>query len=629
MEKLGDYNVIKEIGSGPFAKVYLAEHQFIKKQFVLKVIPDELVSDEGFIERFEKNIGELAQLDHPSIVKIHNISHADGAYFIVMDPVVDSVGETMNLDRFLDLKGKVLSESELENILMQVASAFDYAHMIPFEKAHLMHGGLKLSNILIGKNEKGLRVYLSDFGFTHLIGEGKVLLNSYKNLTEALALNEDNLGSERKHQLYRSYLRNFAFLAPEQKRFASALSLDAKTDTFAFGTLAYYLITKEFPEGCFNSAQDSAPEFKLNWDMLISRCLQKDPLKRPTYLIRAMEEFLRKESSEDAPFSWKEASEKVESKMQMSFSFPSEKPIEEKEEPKYFAFEPPSEDDSLKPLLKAPQIDRPTYEPDPGAIFQRELSVSRYQPTQVEVKEVEPILTEMVIIPGGTYSRGSRDGARDEMPRHSITFGSFALDVHPITNDQFVRFLTAMGGEKDSNNNDIIRLRDSRVKRSNGKLIVESGYSKHPVVGVTWYGAMAYAKWVGKRLPTEAEWEVAASGTSEEANYPTGETIERHHANFFSADTTPVMSYPTNENGLYDMAGNVYEWCEDWYAYNYYDVSVQEPDNPKGPPQGVYRVLRGGCWKSLKEDLRCSHRHRNNPGAVNGTYGFRCAADVS
>jgi formylglycine-generating enzyme required for sulfatase activity len=235
----------------------------------------------------------------------------------------------------------------------------------------------------------------------------------------------------------------------------------------------------------------------------------------------------------------------------------------------------------------------------------------------------------MLIIPANPYFRGSNQGARDEMPRHAVNLSSYAIDIHPVTNEQFVRFLEAMGGEKDAHNNDIIRLRASRVKRVAGRLSIESGYSKHPVVGVTWYGAVAYAAWVGKRLPTEAEWEIAASGGLEGMQYPTGENIERSEANFFSSDTTAVMSYPPNGYGLFDMAGNVYEWCQDWYGYNYYETSVQEPDNPKGPLQGVYRVLRGGCWKSLKEDLRCSHRHRNNPGNMDGTYGFRCAADVT
>ena len=157
---------------------------------------------------------------------------------------------------------------------------------------------------------------------------------------------------------------------------------------------------------------------------------------------------------------------------------------------------------------------------------------------------------------------------------------------------------------------------------------IESGYAKHPVVGVSWYGAVAYAKWIGKRLPTEAEWETACKGGEDLHIYPTGSEIEKHQANFFSSDTTSVMSYPANDYGLYDMVGNVYEWCQDWYGYNYYEASMQEPDQPQGPLQGVYRVLRGGCWKSLKEDLRCSHRHRNNPGCENRTYGFRCAADA-
>jgi formylglycine-generating enzyme required for sulfatase activity len=275
-----------------------------------------------------------------------------------------------------------------------------------------------------------------------------------------------------------------------------------------------------------------------------------------------------------------------------------------------------------------PQLERPQTDLDPGAIFQMSALVKAYNPEPKDVTNIKPLLTDMMVIQGGVFYRGSQDGNRDEMPRHQITLSSFAIDIHPVTNEQFVRFLEVMGGEKDSNHNDIIRLRDSRIKRSGGKLSIESGYTKHPVVGVTWYGAVAYAKWVGKRLPTEAEWEIAARGGHEHVLYPTGNEIEKSQANFFSSDTIAVMSYAPNSGGLYDMAGNVYEWCHDWYGYNYYEMSIQEPENPQGPLQGVYRVLRGGCWKSLKEDLRCSRRHRNNPGTVNGTYGFRCATDV-
>jgi len=242
---------------------------------------------------------------------------------------------------------------------------------------------------------------------------------------------------------------------------------------------------------------------------------------------------------------------------------------------------------------------------------------------------MEPLLCEMEIIEGGLYGRGSNTGARDEKPRHNVAIHSFAMDIHPVTNEQYIRFLQVMGGEKDTNNNDMISLKESRIKRYGGRFSIESGYAKHPVVGVSWYGAVAYAKWIGKRLPTEAEWEIAATSGLEKNLYAYGQTIERTQANFFSSDTTAVMSYPPNDKGLYDIAGNVYEWCQDWYSYNYYEHSQQEPDNPKGPQQGVYRVLRGGCWKSLEDDLRCSHRHRNNPGMMNRTCGFRLAADVA
>ncbi|MEN9654425.1 MAG: hypothetical protein RL235_537, partial [Chlamydiota bacterium] len=414
----------------------------------------------------------------------------------------------------------------------------------------------------------------------------------------------------------RTFMQSFAFLSPEQKAFLPSAK-EASVDAYAFGVLAYYLLLRKWPEGCFEVVAKGLPEAKLNWDLLISRLLQHSPMARPSRLGAALQDFVHAPKTFGKEIHHlSELEPKVESVQQMAFEFPVEAPSEELVEA------------SPKPVFKPQEIARPEYEADPAAVFQRELAVSHYTPKKDETTLVTPILTDMVVVPGGTYYRGSNDGARDEAPRHAIRLTPFAIDIHPVTNEQFVRFLQVMGGEKDHNNNDIIRLKDARIKRSAGKLTIESGYARHPVVGVTWYGATAYAKWVGKRLPTEAEWEVAAVSGRDTGLYPTGDDIERTQANFFSSDTTPVCSYPPNALGLYDMAGNVYDWCHDWYAYNYYDTSSIEPDQPKGPNQGVYRVLRGGCWKSLKEDLRCAHRHRNNPGAVNGTYGFRLAANV-
>jgi len=430
------------------------------------------------------------------------------------------------------------------------------------------HGGLTLSNIFICEEELLPRVLLSDVGLSLALGNKKMRACTFSALSHYFL--EPATFSNPKE---RAFMHHYPFLSPEFPEDP------IKADLYAFGVVLYYLFFRTFPKGHFPLPSQAFPYLKYAWDELISSCLSCNIEQRPKNLSSSLSSLA-------------------------------------------------STPHLARPHLKPQELIRPSFEPDPGAVFQIDTTIGRYLPKEEKPKEICPLMTEMVIISGGTFLRGSAQGGRDEMPRHAVQLASFALDIHPVTNEQFVLFLEAMGGEKDAQNNDIIRLRDARIKRAGGKLSIESGYAKHPVVGVTWYGAVAYAKWVGKRLPTEAEWEVAAYGGNEECIYPSGMEIDRSYANFFSSDTTPVMSYPSNPFGLFDMAGNVYEWCLDWYDYHYYNVSIQEPAYPKGPLQGVYRVLRGGCWKSLKEDLRCAHRHRNNPGTVNSTYGFRCAADV-
>ena len=706
---LGDYTLIKQVGQGSMGTVFLAEHRFMKKQYILKVLPEELASDRSFIQRFEEDVSLLASLEHPNIVKIHSVSFAQGQYFLVTDCVVDEFGETTNLGQYMLSRGKRFDEETLFRLLKQIAEALDYAHNKKVHGKGIAHRNLKLNNILVAKGRGGIDLMVSDFGLTRIIGTGAVLTRNFKAAADFLgvagSLYGFKTGQERYPNppidpakltlLHASFLQNFAFLAPEQKFLDAQSSYESKFDIYAFGVLAYYLLTNEFPEGYFEMPSKLAIELSWNWDHLISECLNQNPQKRPeslTTLLETVRVPIKASAAKEVlkePLVEKVKIESLPIKQpvpphisSISSSIPASIPLpaifdllnqalaestdhnneiaseslslnnkissEEIQQPelvevaakvqqksietpviKTYTKQPETEKvQMLRPIIRSAEIERPMTDLDPGAALLVDATVKHYTPERKEIKNTQPILTDMVIVPGGTFYRGSMDGNRDEMPRHYITLSSFAIDVHPVTNEQFVRFLEVMGGEKDSNHQDIIRMRDSRIKRSGGKLSIESGYSKHPVVGVTWYGAIAYAKWVGKRLPTEAEWEIAARGGFENLLYPTGDDIEKTQANFFSSDTIAVMSYAPNGYGIFDMPGNVYEWCYDWYGYNYYEVSVQEPDNPTGPLQGVYRVLRGGCWKSLKEDLRCSRRHRNNPGTVNGTYGFRCSTDV-
>ncbi len=656
---LGDYTLIKLIGHGSMGAVYLAEHRFMKKQQVLKLLPSELSSDRGFIQRFEEEVSFLTTLEHPHIAKIHNVSFSQGQYFLVTDCIVDEFGETTNLAQYMLSRGKKFDEETLFRLLRQIADALDYAHGKKGANGKGMaHRTLKLNNILVAKGRGSIDLVLTDFGLSRVLGTGAVLTRTFKAVAEALgivdALYQSKTGIERYPNppidpqkaipLHASFLQNFAFLAPEQKRIECLQPAEAKVDAYAFGVLTYYLLTGEYPEGLFEMPSAIRQENSWNWDTLVSECLHTNPEKRPESLVEALEAVRTSSKAVHTHFHEYAATQNytavrsnVQIDMPVAVAVQAQSEATALQEPVLVAVQseiveesaaPSTLGQELRPMLKNTVLERPVNDLDPAALLLVDTAVKHYTPERREVKNIQPLMTEMAVIQGGSFYRGSTDGNRDETPRHIVTLSSYAIDTHPVTNEQFVRFLEVMGGEKDSNHQDIIRMRDSRIKRSGGRLSIESGYSKHPVVGVTWYGALAYAMWVGKRLPTEAEWEIASRGGLENELYPTGDDIEKTQANFFSSDTTTVMSYAPNNYGLYDMAGNVYEWCHDWYGYNYYEMSVQEPENPKGPLQGVYRVLRGGCWKSLKEDLRCSRRHRNNPGTVNGTYGFRCAADV-
>ena len=239
---------------------------------------------------------------------------------------------------------------------------------------------------------------------------------------------------------------------------------------------------------------------------------------------------------------------------------------------------------------------------------------------------------EMVLIPAGEFLMGSPEGIGndDEHPQHKVYLDDFLIGKYEVTNDQYVEFLNAIGRNDDEDGHAFVNMEIAAIRFRNETYKALEKLRDHPVVAVSWYGATAYAKWEGGRLPTEAEWEKAARGT-DALKWPCGDLWIAANCNTWEAgphSTTPVGSYPKGISpyGVHDLTGNVYEWLADWYQADYYKVSP--PANPKGPESGAFRVLRGGSWAELNNLCRPSVRFGDPPGGGDSDFGFRIAKDV-
>ena len=252
----------------------------------------------------------------------------------------------------------------------------------------------------------------------------------------------------------------------------------------------------------------------------------------------------------------------------------------------------------------------------------------------VPIHQGDAALEGMVLVPAGEFQMGSNDGEFDERPVHTVYVDAFYMDVYEVTNAEYKKFVDAnLQWRKDHISS---RYHDGNYL----KHWTENSYGRgnHPVVYVSWYGAMAYAEWVGKRLPTEAEWERAARGGLSDKKYPWGNLLDSSKAQYRGGGTTAVGTYPPNKYGLYDMVGNVWEWCLDAYDGDFYKSSPHR--NPIAGADGLTkvtnmfttvkssRVLRSGAW-SNRSALRVADRRRFNPVRTDNSSGFRCVRTVS
>jgi formylglycine-generating enzyme required for sulfatase activity len=270
------------------------------------------------------------------------------------------------------------------------------------------------------------------------------------------------------------------------------------------------------------------------------------------------------------------------------------------------------------------------------------------------VKSSSPIhdrLPELTLIPAGKFIMGSDHGETDEGPAREVYLDEFLIAVRPVSQAEYARFVAETGYRAPAVHEVPLVASAGGVERERSfRELCEPytwqdgqpppGREAHPVTLVRWEDAAEYCVWLSAvtgrvaRLPTEAEWEKAARGGADNRRYPWGERLDRGLANFLSdpgrrseGGTTQAGVYPPNDYGLYDMAGNVWEWVQDWYDAGYYLNAPAE--NPLGPSEGKLRVVRGGSW--LVADVRmlsCSHRHKVPPDTYSYAIGFRVACPV-
>lgn len=283
--------------------------------------------------------------------------------------------------------------------------------------------------------------------------------------------------------------------------------------------------------------------------------------------------------------------------------------------------------------------------------------------------------SRMVYLPEGSFQMGTDDDVGfpedGEGPAREVTTDAYYIDKHAVTNAEFYEFVSETGYTTEAERYGWSYVFQDFVGPDQEPHIIDGADAApwwvgvegaywarpegpgssikdrldHPVVHVSWNDAVAYCEWAGKRLPTEAEWERAARGGLEGATYPWGDELRpdgEHRCNIWqgsfpdedtAADgyhgTAPVDAFNQNDLDMYNVSGNVWEWCRDWFSSDYHVNSSRE--NPTGPADGQQRVIRGGsylCHQSYCNRYRVAARTKNTPDSSTGHTGFRCVVDA-
>lgn len=561
------YFVKKKIGEGGFGKVYEVFDQLTGRTMAIKTLP--YVTKESI-----NNI----LLEFESRDRLNNTEHIIKAYQpqltiyrgqnIIIYPM--EIAEKSLRDWLTETK------NNLETRLDEGIEIFNQA-CLGVEAIHasgLIHLDLKPENILLiqNKNHKGLSdkwcVKISDFGLARGIG-----LENLESL-------QDGIGTP-------------AYMAPEQILAARWKDVGTEADIYSLGMILYELIDGDLP---YSGSAKLIKEKKLNPQIQITplksrrdvalvamQCLERDKSRRIKSLSDIIFIIDERRKLEVEVKNKKKRAQELASEIKILI-----------ENQKYA--------EAYKLCIQALELDDNNKQIQKMKSFL--LEIERLKKLNAEKAK----RGEMILVEGGTFEMGSDDYA-DERPIHKVKLKSFYIDKFPVTVKQYKEFCKA-------------------TNRSLPRSPNWGWFEEHPIVNITWEEANAFAKWAGKRLPSEAEWEFAAKGGNKNMQHKYSGSDKIEEVAWTNRDsnsrTNSVGKKKSNELGINDMSGNVKEWCNDWYSF----YSNQYYDNPTGPQTGTLKVLRGGSWNLTEQGCRNTIRSGIDPELFDDYIGFRCVQDI-
>ncbi len=621
------YRVVKLVGQGGFGAVYRGWHIELDQPVAIK---ENIDTGPESQHQFKREARLLAGLRHPNLPRVsdHFIVPGQGQY-LIMDFV-----EGKSLTTLLSERGGPLDEAEVLPWMRQVCDALDYLHT---RTPPIIHRDLKSDNIIITSDG---RAVLVDFGISKVYDPGKGTTIGAKAVTPG-------------------------YSPPEQYGRGRT---DARSDVYALGATLYTLLTGQTPP--------DGPDLASGADVLTPPRQVNPAVSAATSaaVVAAMAPTISQRLGGAAAFAGLLPVAAAPAKVRTPPAAPPAvaptmpigggpgNPAAKRGVPIWgwiggvialvalavwagMAFGgrngggvgATTEATTEIEIVAADTPRLASTDIPPTATAESSPAVTLAPAAEPQASAIRTVVrggveVEQVFVPAGSFPMGSDDGDDDERPVHEVTLDAFWIDRTEVTNAQFAGCVAAGACQPPENTSNYTR----------DQYYGNDAFADYPVIYVSWNDASDFCAWAGGRLPTEAEWEVAARGPEGQV-YPWGDTFDGERLNFCDvncpfdwadkgvddgyADTAPVGSYPDGDSwvGALDMAGNVWEWVNDWYDSGYYGASPDE--NPSGPGSGEYRVLRGGAWSNGDYDARSSYRLYDQPVNRYDFVGFRCAQE--